>query len=64
MLNCLTHILTLLNFSNFNQINDARQIYASCVGKQFQLEYCWVILKKEPKWQFKCASQHQRLNKK
>jgi hypothetical protein len=33
MLNCLTHILILLNFSNFNQINDARQIYASCVGK-------------------------------
>ena len=39
-------------------------MYASCVGKRFQLEHCWVILIKEPKWQFKRAGQHQRLNKK
>ena len=39
-------------------------MYASCAGKRFQLEHCWVILKKEPKWQFECASQHQRSNKK
>ena len=39
-------------------------MYASCVGKRFQLEHCWVILRKEPKWQFECASQHQRSNKK
>jgi len=39
-------------------------MYASCVGKRFQLEYCWVILRKEPKWQFEHASQHQRSNKK
>jgi hypothetical protein len=39
-------------------------MYASCVGKRFQLEHCWVILRKEPKWQFECVSQHQRSNKK
>jgi hypothetical protein len=39
-------------------------MYASCVGKRFQLEHCWVILRKEPKWQFERASQHQRSNKK
>jgi hypothetical protein len=39
-------------------------MYASCVGKRFQLEHCWVILREEPKWQFECASQHQRSNKK
>jgi len=39
-------------------------MYSSCVGKRFQLEHCWVILKKEPKWQFERASQHQRSNKK
>jgi len=39
-------------------------MYASCVGKRFQLEHCWVIIRKEPKWQFECASQHQRSNKK
>jgi len=39
-------------------------MYASCVGKRFQLEHCWVILRKEPKWQFECASQYQRSNKK
>jgi hypothetical protein len=39
-------------------------MYASCVGKRFQLEHCWVILRKEPEWQFKRASQHQRSNKK
>jgi len=39
-------------------------MYASCVDKRFQLEHCWVILRKEPKWQFKRASQHQRSNKK
>ena len=55
MLNCLTYILILFNFF-FYQINDARQMYASCVGKRFQLEHCWVILRKEPKWQFECAS--------
>ncbi|KAL9365124.1 hypothetical protein Peur_042997 [Populus x canadensis] len=47
-----------------SRINDARQMYASCVGKRFQLEHCWVILRKEPKWQFERASQHQRSNKK
>jgi hypothetical protein len=31
-------------------------MYASCVGKRFQLEHCWVILRKEPKWQFEHAS--------
>jgi hypothetical protein len=39
-------------------------VYASCVGKRFQLEHCWVILKKKLKWQFERASQHQRSNKK
>jgi len=39
-------------------------MYASCVGKWFQLEHCWVILRKETKWQFERASQHQRSNKK
>ena len=39
-------------------------MYASCVGKRFQLEHCWVILRKEPKWQFERASQHQGSNKK
>jgi hypothetical protein len=39
-------------------------MYAFCVGKRFQLEHCWVILRKEPKWQFERASQHQRSNKK
>ena len=39
-------------------------MYISCVGKQFQLEHCWVILRKELKWQFERASQHQRSNKK
>jgi len=39
-------------------------MYASCVGKRFQLEHCWVILRKELKWQFERASQHQRSNKK
>jgi len=39
-------------------------MYASCVGKRFQLEHCWVILRKEPKWQFERASQNQRSNKK
>ena len=39
-------------------------MYASCCGKRFQLEHCWVILRKEPKWQFECASQYQRSNKK
>jgi hypothetical protein len=39
-------------------------MYASCVGKRFQLKHCWVILRKEPKWQFERASQHQRPNKK
>jgi hypothetical protein len=39
-------------------------MYASYVGKRFQLEHCWVILRKEPKWQFEYASQHQRSNKK
>jgi len=39
-------------------------MYASCVGKRFQLEHCWVILRKEPKWQFERASQHQRSKKK
>ena len=39
-------------------------MYASCVGKRFQLEHCWVILRKEPKWKFERASQHQRSNKK
>jgi len=39
-------------------------MYASCVDKQFELEHCWVILRKEPKWQFERASQHQRSNKK
>ncbi|KAG5233861.1 glutathione S-transferase [Salix suchowensis] len=47
-----------------SKINDAHQMYTSCVGKRFQLQHCWVILKKEPKWQFECASQHQRSNKK
>ena len=37
---------------------------ASCVGKRFQLEHCWVILKNEPKWQFERASLHQKSNKK
>ena len=46
------------------QINDARQMYASVVGKRFQLEHCWVILEKEPKWQFERASLHQKSNKK
>jgi hypothetical protein len=39
-------------------------MYASCVGKRFQLEHCWVILRKESKWQFERASQHQRSHKK
>jgi len=39
-------------------------MYASCVDKRFQLKHCWVILRKEPKWQFERASQHQRSNKK
>jgi hypothetical protein len=39
-------------------------MYASCVGKRFQLEHCWVILRKEPKWQSEPTSQHQRSNKK
>jgi hypothetical protein len=39
-------------------------MYDSCVSKQFQLEHCWVILRKELKWQFERASQHQRSNKK
>jgi hypothetical protein len=39
-------------------------MYASCVGKRFQLEHCWVILKKEHKWQLERASKHQRSNKK
>jgi len=39
-------------------------MYASCVGKWFQLEHCCVILRKEPKWQFERASQYQRSNKK
>jgi len=40
-------------------------MYASCVGKRFQLEHCWVILKKKKlKWQFEHASQHQKSNKK
>jgi hypothetical protein len=39
-------------------------MYAFCVGKRFQLEHCWVILRKELKWQFERASQHQRSNKK
>jgi hypothetical protein len=39
-------------------------MYASCVGKRFQLEHCWVILRKEPKWQFQRASQHQMSNNK
>ena len=39
-------------------------MYAFCVGKRFQLEHCWVILRKELKWQFECPSQHQRLNNK
>jgi len=39
-------------------------MYAFYVGKQFQLEHCWVILRKEPKWYFERASQHQRSNKK
>jgi len=39
-------------------------MYVSCVGKRFQLEHCWVLLRKEPKWQFEHASQHQRSNKK
>jgi len=39
-------------------------MYAFCVGKRFQLEHCWVILRKELKWQFEHASQHQRSNKK
>ena len=46
------------------QINDARQIYVSVIGKRFQLKHCWVILKKEPKWQFERASLHQKSNKK
>ena len=37
---------------------------ASVVGKRFQLEHCWVILKKESKWQFERASLHQKSNKK
>ncbi|KAI9386361.1 hypothetical protein POPTR_010G014250v4 [Populus trichocarpa] len=47
-----------------SRINNARQMYASCVGKRFQLKHCWVILRKEPKWQFERASPHQRSNKK
>ena len=39
-------------------------MYASLLGKRFQLEHCWVILRKEPKWQFERASQHQKSNKK
>ena len=39
-------------------------MYASVVGKRFQLEHCWVILKKESKWQFERASLHQKSNKK
>jgi hypothetical protein len=39
-------------------------MYASVVGKRFHLEHCWVILKKEPKWQFERASLHQKSNKK
>ena len=39
-------------------------MYASVVGKRFQLEHCWVILKNEPKWQFERASLHQKSNKK
>jgi hypothetical protein len=39
-------------------------MYASCVGKRFQLEHCWVILRKELNWQFERASQHQMSNKK
>ena len=39
-------------------------MYTSCVGKQFQLEHCCVILRKEPKWQFERANQHQRSSKK
>jgi hypothetical protein len=39
-------------------------MYASCIGKRFQLKNYWVILRKEPKWQFERASQHQRSNKK
>jgi hypothetical protein len=35
-------------------------MYASCVGKRFRLEHCWVILRKKPKWQSERASQHQR----
>jgi len=38
-------------------------MYAFCVSKRFQLEHCWVILRKELKWQFEHASQHQRSNK-
>lgn len=30
-----------------SRINDAQQMYASCVGKRFQLEHCWVILRKK-----------------
>ena len=39
-------------------------MYASVVDKLFQLEHCLVILKNEPKWQFECASLHQKSNKK
>jgi len=39
-------------------------MYASIVGKRFQLEHCWVILKNEPKWQFERACLHQKSNKK
>jgi hypothetical protein len=39
-------------------------MYASCIGKRFQLEHCCVILRKKLKWQFERASQHQRSNKK
>jgi len=58
MLNCLIYFFIISNFSIFfYQINDAQKIYAYYIGKRFQFENCWVILKKKnPKWQYECAS--------
>jgi hypothetical protein len=42
--------------------DNARQMYAFCISKQFQFEHCWVILKKkEPKWQYERANQQQKV---